>query len=117
MPVKWGGGKVEDYIGQVLLGHQKGKVRKNVILKWANVLLRYPRQNFCPLSWTNGNHFDRPHIIHESSRVESKIQSLICSSPVGSSQSPTDITKEEIDVLSVIDWDEYYVHNLVAHEE
>ena len=58
-------------------------------------------------------------IVHTSfkNQVESSQKYRVSSVHTMNSQSPTNITKEEIDVLSVIDWDEYYVHNLVAHEE
>ena len=99
-----------------------GQVKSKKVTKFEvgnYVLLQYPNnasgQVIWSLSWTNGNYCDRSSKHHQSARSNDR-QSLL--RPYQSAATfQAEMTKEDIEVLSAIDLDEYYVDKIVAHEE
>jgi len=65
--------------------------------------------------WKSFISIDRPDIIKVRDLTTDKISS-VHASRLRPYKHPVEMTKEEIEVLSPVDLDEYYVEKIVAHE-
>ena len=143
VPSDWGGKKVEDYLvrlreAQVTLikatqeflkkNQRKraadGRVKSKNVTKFEVgqfVLLQYPSRPPDKLSGLYRGPLeivaiDRPDIIKVKDLTTNKISS-VHTSRLRIFRHPTEMTREEIEVLASIDLDEYYVDKIVGHEE
>jgi hypothetical protein len=140
VPVEWAGRKVEDYLvklreGQaMLIKSTRDYLKKNQRKRSADgqaksknvtkfevgdyVLLQYPNKPPDKLSGLYRGPMeiisvDRPDIIKVRDLTTDKVSS-VHTSRLRPFRHPAEMTKEEIEVLSAVDLDEYYVEKIVA---